>query len=69
MDEWDAECIVVGLPLETSGKEGRMASEVRDFGDGLERRAREAAEEETRGIKRVVPKVPVGGGRRRRRTE
>jgi len=40
LDEWDAECIVVGLPLETSGEEGRMASEVRDFGDGLERRAR-----------------------------
>ena len=40
LDEWDAECIVVGLPLETSGEEGRMASEVRDFGDGLERSAR-----------------------------
>ena len=29
----------------------------------------EAVEEETRSIKRVVPRVPVGGGRRRRRTE
>ena len=40
LDEWGAECIVVGLPLEGSGTEGRMASEVRGFGDGLERRAR-----------------------------
>lgn len=39
LDEWGAERVVVGLPLESSGAEGRPASEVRDFGDGLERRA------------------------------
>ena len=39
LNEWGAERVVVGLPLETSGAEGRLASEVRDFGDGLERRA------------------------------
>ncbi len=39
LDEWGAERIVLGLPLEGSGAEGRLASEVRDFGEGLERRA------------------------------
>ncbi len=39
INEWDAQTVVVGLPLETSGDEGRMAAETRAFGEGLERRA------------------------------
>jgi putative Holliday junction resolvase len=39
LHEWEVARIVVGLPLESSGAEGRLASEVRDFGTGLERRA------------------------------
>jgi len=39
VDEWGAQRVVVGLPLEISGAEGEPASEVREFGDGLERRA------------------------------
>lgn len=37
--EWDAERIIVGLPLGSEGEEGEMAQQVRDFGAGLERRA------------------------------
>jgi len=40
IDEWDVERVVVGLPLEISGDEGQPATDVRSFGDGLERRAK-----------------------------
>ncbi len=37
--EWEITCIVVGLPIETSGAEGHQAREVRAFGDALGARA------------------------------
>ncbi|UCC73541.1 MAG: Holliday junction resolvase RuvX [Gemmatimonadota bacterium] len=37
--EWDAELVVLGLPIETSGEEGAPAQAVRSFGEGLGQRA------------------------------
>jgi putative Holliday junction resolvase len=37
--EWEVETVVLGLPVEMSGEEGQLARTVRDFGQGLERRA------------------------------
>ena len=37
--EWEVERVVVGLPLESSGREGTQAEQARDFGEGLARRA------------------------------
>jgi putative Holliday junction resolvase len=39
IEEWDIDTVVVGLPLELSGEEGPPAETVREFGQGLERRA------------------------------
>ncbi|UCF19579.1 MAG: Holliday junction resolvase RuvX [Gemmatimonadota bacterium] len=33
--QWEVACIVVGLPIETSGTEGHQAREVRAFGEAL----------------------------------
>lgn len=37
--EYDVEAIVVGLPVETSGREGEQAEKVRAFGEALRKRA------------------------------
>jgi putative Holliday junction resolvase len=37
--EWDVESIVIGLPIETSGEEGRPAADVRAFGEALGQRS------------------------------
>lgn len=37
--EWEVERVVIGLPLESSGREGAQAERARDFGEGLARRA------------------------------
>jgi putative Holliday junction resolvase len=37
--EHSVERIIVGLPLETSGREGPQAEEVRRFGEALQRRS------------------------------
>jgi putative Holliday junction resolvase len=39
IEQWAVETVVIGLPLEMAGDEGRLAEEVRAFGAGLERRA------------------------------
>ena len=40
VDHWEAEGIVIGLPIEESGVEGPQAQRVREFGEGLRERAR-----------------------------
>ena len=37
--EYDVEAIVIGLPIETSGREGTQARTVRGFGEALRKRA------------------------------
>jgi putative Holliday junction resolvase len=39
IDEWEVQRVVVGLPVELSGDEGRLAEEVRNFGEGLGQRS------------------------------
>lgn len=39
IQEWEPVLLVVGLPIEASGEEGRMADEARAFGDGLRQRS------------------------------
>ena len=39
IEEWGVETVVLGLPVEMNGEEGPPARTVRDFGQGLERRA------------------------------
>jgi putative Holliday junction resolvase len=39
IEEWEIDTVVVGLPLELTGEEGLPAQTVREFGQGLERRA------------------------------
>lgn len=38
IEKWEAESIVVGLPVETSGEEGPQAELARAFGEGLAKR-------------------------------
>jgi putative Holliday junction resolvase len=39
IEEWEVDTVVVGLPIEMNGAEGAPAKAVREFGEGLERRA------------------------------
>lgn len=39
IEEWEIDTVVVGLPIDMSGEEGPLARTVREFGEGLERRA------------------------------
>lgn len=43
-DEHDVDTIVVGLPLEESGREGPQAARTREFGEALRRRTGRAIE-------------------------
>ena len=37
--EWEAQAVVIGLPIESSGEEGEPATNARSFGDEIERRS------------------------------
>ncbi|MGD8698979.1 MAG: Holliday junction resolvase RuvX [Gemmatimonadales bacterium] len=39
LQEWEAQTIVIGLPVESSGDEGQPAAAVRSFGDEIARRS------------------------------
>ncbi len=37
--EWEAQAVVIGLPIESSGEEGEPAANARSFGEEIERRS------------------------------
>ncbi len=39
LQEWEAQQIVIGLPVESSGEEGEPAANVRSFGEEISRRS------------------------------